>query len=275
MSKIDKNRWKKIVAASWHPGGVNAISPVIKRLTGDGKIDVVVIGHQFSENIFRSNNINYRTINSYGLRDVSVDSMAWLLKVELPDLVLTGTSVQDDKNRDVIEQTITLAAKRMGIKSLAVLDLWQNYYQRVSDIYTGERFRFLPDKIAVMDGLAKEAMIKEGFDRQKLVITGSPHFDDLGRLVSGYTLEKKETIRSAIGVPKSTYLVMYATDISADLKMLGAGFTDLDCLEILCLGITQLEEKKKKNVSLLLKKHPREKEKCFEKLFKFFRIFIA
>lgn len=264
---MDKKRQKKIVAASWHPGGVNAIAPVIKTLIKAKKTEVVAVGYQFSEKIFQQKGIGCKTIASYGLKDVSLGSMIQLLEAELPDLVLTGTGCQSEENRDIIEQTLTLAARKKDIKSLAVLDFWGNYSLRFHDIYTKETLKFLPDKIAIMDEIAQQAMLDEGFDGERLVITGNPYFDELGRLSTEYTEDKRKTTRSALGISNSAYLVTYATGIFADLRLLGWPFTDLDCVEILCLGITQLKEEKRKNVSLLLKKHPREKKERFEELF--------
>ena len=62
---------KKIVATSWHPGGANAIVPVIKLLRAEEKIEVVVIGHEFSESIFQNNNVLYKKISDYALTDIS------------------------------------------------------------------------------------------------------------------------------------------------------------------------------------------------------------
>ena len=244
---------KKIVATSWHPGGANAISPVIKALIQEGKTKVVVIGYQFSEKIFQNNGISYRTIESYGLKDVSVDSMEELLAVELPDLILTGTSAQDEKNRNVIEQTIALAAKRVGIKSLAILDFWANYSLRFNDVFTGEKFKFLPDKIAIMDEIAKETMINEGFDKTRLVITGNPDFDNLENMARNF--KEKKIIRAKIG-SKADLLIFYAANAwKKEIDELG--FWDLDNIKIVNRVFQSLSEDRKAKVDMVVKLHPR------------------
>ena len=63
----------KILATSWHPGGMNAIVPVIKRLNQQGKVNVVTVGHQYSEAILDSHGIGYKRISDYGLEDVSLE----------------------------------------------------------------------------------------------------------------------------------------------------------------------------------------------------------
>ena len=46
---------KRIFITAWHPGGTNAIVPIIKALIQQSKIDVVTIGHESSETIFKKN----------------------------------------------------------------------------------------------------------------------------------------------------------------------------------------------------------------------------
>ncbi len=253
MSEIDK---KKILATSWHPGGVNAISPVIKALIKEGKTEVVVIGHQFSEKIFQNNGIDYRTVGFYGLEDVSSDSMEKLLAVESPDFVLTGTAAQDENNRDVIEQTITLAAKRKNIKSLAVLDFWGNYSLRFSDIYTGKEFKFLPDKIAIMDSYAEKAMLEEGFQRDRLVITGSPDFDELENMAKSFTESEERKIRIKISL-NIDILVFYVANV---WKKDDYGFWDLDNLKLISEVLSELPPGFKNKVGIVTKLHPRTPE---------------
>lgn len=250
MNRIDK---KKILATSWHPGGVNAISPVIKALIQEGKTEVVVIGYQFSEKIFQDNGIGYKTIESYNLKDVSLDSMEKLLAIESPNLILTGTATQDDNNRDIIEQTITLAAKRSNIKSLSVLDFWAEYFSRFSNIYTGEKFKFLPDKIAIMDNYAKEAMLEEGFQRYKLVITGSPDFDKLRNMAESFTESEKQEIQGKIGLGVDI-LVLYVANV---FKKENFGFWDLDNLKLINEVLNELPSDLKNKVGLATKLHPR------------------
>lgn len=261
---IDKNRQKKIVAASWHPGGANAIAPVIKRLIEEGKTDVVVIGHQFSEEIFRSKGISYKTIASYGLKDVSLDSMTQLLEMESPDLVLTGTSAQDEGNRDVIEQTLTLAARKKSIKSLSVLDFWGNYSLRFNNIYTGERFKFLPDRIAIMDEVAQQAMLDEGFNKTRLILTGNPHFDDLSVKVRNFRDSEKEAIRDKVAL-YADLLLFFAGNAFRQEKE-SWGYWDLDVIRLINTVLKHLPERK---AGLAVKLHPRMPMPDFENIKKY------
>ncbi len=244
---------KKILATSWHPGGANAIVPVVKRLREEGKVDVVAIGHQYSEDIFRREGINYRAIMDYGLSDVSLGSMERVLNEENPGMVLTGTSVQDDKNREVIEQTLTLTATQRGISTLAVLDFWANYWQRFSDIYSEQRFRFLPDKVAIMDEYAKAEMLKEGFEESRLVITGNPHFDGLEAKAREFTKKDREEVRNKIGLNPNV-LGFFAGTASWKNETERFGFWDLDIIKIVNEFFQSLSNS---DYGMVAKLHPR------------------
>ncbi len=259
MDRADK---KKIVATSCHPGGTNAVSPVIKALIQEGKTEVVVIGHRFSEKIFRSNGIAYKTIGFYGLEDVSVSSMTELLDIESPDLILTGTAAQDENNRDVIEQTLTLAARRKKIRSLAVLDFWAEYSSRFSDVSTEEKFKFLPDKIAIMDRFAERAMKKEGFQGDRLVITGSPDFDKLKNMAESFTESEKCEIRRKIGLDIDI-LIFYVAGVWEKENF---GFWDIDNLKLINEALSKLPPSFKNKVGVVTKLHTRTPKEDFEKI---------
>jgi hypothetical protein len=244
---------KKVLATSWHPGGMNAILPVVNRFTADGLIDVVTIGHDHSTRLLDAHGAEYRTINDYSLRDVSLESMKALLEKEAPDLVLAGTSVQDESRRDIIEQTMVFAAKQKGICTLAVLDYWGNYSLRFTDAYAGEPFKFLPDKIAIMDKFAEKDMLKEGFSKDLLVITGNPHFDDLESKARNYSDNERQAVRKQAGL-NNELLIFYAANIwkkqSKDF-----GYWDLDNIRLINNAL-----KGQNDAKLIVKLHPRTPE---------------
>ena len=256
---------KKVLATSWHPGGANAIVPVIKKLQSDGKVNITVLGHQYSEAIYKAAGIPYNTLRTYGLKDVSEGSMAAILAQEIPDLVLTGTSVQDEENRDVIEQTITLAArkrttgkeKRRATLTLAVIDVWSKYSQRFSDLYDEKTGRhiYLPDQIAIMDEYAQNKMLAEGFNPFTLSITGNPDFDNLEELARNFTQEDIRRIREQIGL-NPTVLGFYAAGLLQ--KNVGGkknfGFWDLDCVRAISEALGRIHEDQ---ASVAVTLHPR------------------
>lgn len=241
-------RMKKVLATSWHPGGINAIVPVIKRLREDAQVDVEVLGHEYSAKILERAGLGYKTLEDYNLEGVSVDEMGELVSAVNPDVVLTGTSTQDDTDRDVLEQTVTLAARRQGVPTIAVLDFWANYARRFSDVYSGEQFKFLPDRIAIMDRYALVDMVAEGFDSSRLVVTGNPFFDNLESRARQFSGEDRQQVRDRCGVTNEL-MFFYAGNAFKNRRG-ERGYWDGDNLEA-------LDVLKDCSVDVVVKMHPR------------------
>lgn len=270
----------KVIATSWHPGGANAIIPVIKRLQNDIKVEV--IGHGFSEGVFKRAGIDYKTIGDYHINNISTNSMIQIVEKIHPQLVLTGSSIQDKDNRNVIEQTIALAARKKKIKSLSVMDWWGNLWEKFSDLYDENgrfreeiygkllppeytekdgKFKFLPDKIGVMDSSIKMAMLEEGFDENRLVITGNPFFDELIILKEGF--RDREKVRNDLKIDPKSYVIFYASQNLEYVFGDRLGYTEKTVLRELLKSIKDIPGKK---ISVLVKVHPREDKKDIENL---------
>jgi hypothetical protein len=267
--KMEATSRKKVFATSWHPGGAHAILPVIKKLAEDGSVDVVVLGHEFSEPIFSEAGIAFQTIKDFGLTDISEESMEKLLKKVSPDLVLTGTGSQEGKKNDIIEQTTMCAARKLGIASLAVLDYWANYSRRFTDERTGKKLDVLPNKIAVMDETAKLDMLKEGFPESLLVITGNPHFDNLVEKAESFTEAQKQEIRRSIGFSSGT-LFFLACNVFSQWKTIN-GYWDLDVVKLVSRALSALPAQTNTDVDIkvVVRLHPRMPEKDKQEIIEF------
>jgi hypothetical protein len=96
--------------------------------------------------------------------------------IESPDIFIAGTSAGDSPDKRIMQ----------GIgktPSLYVLDFWLNYWQRFST--PGKKdFAHLPTRICVMDDIARDEMLAEGFPKECLVVTGNPHFDHFADMVT-------------------------------------------------------------------------------------------
>lgn len=158
------------------------------------------MGYEFSEPILSKASVAFLTIKDFGVSDISLASMEKVLEQVSPNLALTGTSAQEGKANDIVEHTTTRAARKLDIASLAVLDIWQAYSQRFSDERTSQRLDILPTHIAVMDQLAYDEMVAEGFPKEVLVITGNPHFDNLFAKAQSFTELQRKEIRQKIGL---------------------------------------------------------------------------
>jgi hypothetical protein len=241
----------RILVACRHPGGANALVPVVRGLIAPG-IEVVVIGHGFSGPVFDKAGIYYKTIEDFGLSDISVSSARWLLGIILPDLVLVGTAPtsKEPMVSDVIDQTLIVAARELGIKSLAVLDYWTRYSERFSNLQSGENLIYLPDYIAIMDKIAEREMLAEGFLKEKLVITGNPYFDSLPVKAKGFTESRKQEIRKQIGLSCQTLFYFGGSVFSMEKPVMG--YWDLDIIELIARVIPNFP-----GLGVAVRLHPR------------------
>lgn len=262
---------KKIIATSWHPGGINAIVPVIKRLNQDAKAGLSVIGYEFSEKVLDSNKIAYKKIGDYGLNEISPESMDVILEKENPGMILTGTSATD---KNCIEKSIIYATKQRNIKSLAVLDFLEGNHQRFSNVPEGEKgkFKYLPDKIAIMDNLSEEVMLKEGFPKEKLAVTGNPSYDGLIMLKEKFNEEDRKKVKNDLKINLGSYLIVYASQPIEAAYGKKYGYTEKDILHDLLSSIEKLPNKEK--MSLLVNVHPRENKEDLEKIARNYKLTV-
>lgn len=96
--------------------------------------------------------------------------------VAVPDIFIAGTSAGDSPDKRIM-------CELKGTPSLYVLDFWSNYSQRFSTAGTKD-LAYLPTRICIMDNIAKEEMLAEGFPAERLVVTGNPHFDHFADAVT-------------------------------------------------------------------------------------------
>jgi len=235
----------KALFVSQDAGGTNATEPVRQELKDRGwdavRVDASAIG-------------DYADADS-------------VLFNHIPDLVVTGTSVQTQEKRNVPDQIMTAGAQVEGVPSIAVLDLWQNYVERFSDLWVkGEyspkftasrRFAFMPDKIAVMDILANNRMVEGGFDSKRLAVTGNPHFDTLPGVQSAYTEAQRQELREHFRVRDDQELYVFASQPIKTVFGNKYGFDEHDALRTYLEGLSLVGGEGERVI--LVKPHPSSK----------------
>ncbi len=133
------NSNNKFIYAAEDLGGLNAIEPLISKLGGK---------------LFRGNLTNEEIENA----------------VKEADMIVAGTSTAYES----LDKKFIRAARKLGRKSVAILDSWVNYEIRFKDAE--------PDYIFVMDELAKQDMLGAGFPEEKILVTGNPYFDKFKKI---------------------------------------------------------------------------------------------
>ncbi len=243
----------KVLAASWHPGGMNAIIPVIKRLKEEGLTEVSVLtDDNLTRESLKNKGVDYTTLIDYGLQKPNQNSAIAVLDQENPDLVLVGTSVQNGSLIPTFEKYLIAATNNLGKTSISVLDFWGDYADRFSNPETGERLSFMPTYIAIIDAIAEREMLAEGFSKNKLVITGNPHFDSLEQKAAGFKDSDRSRIRSQLGMSADSIMAFYAANAWKKESHM-RGYQDLDNLKIASSVLDDLSDK----YFFLVKLHPR------------------
>ena len=178
------------------------------------------------------------------------------MEEEKPDFVLMGSSAHSKTDKNLIFE-----AKYKSIPCVSILDTYGRYVQRVSGRKGIEKFMFMPDKICIMDNIALEEMVKLGFNKEKLVITGQSFFDNLGKLRLKHTLQDSIGTRNELGINQEDYLILFSSQhigaLAKEKPESYQGYTEVTVLRSLYENLRQL---KMKNLALLIKVHPDPRE---------------
>lgn len=253
------------------PGGANAVAPVIKLLREEKRVKIIAYAYRHAITIWKKMKLDYSPIF-----EINTEKVFQLLKENNTKLLLTGTSV----NPVELEKRFISAANTIGIPTLAILDYWSHYRARFSN---GKGLlSFLPDIIAVMDELARDEMISEGFDPNKIVITGQPSLDDLLVYKKNYSPVKGREIRNTLGIGCFEKIVLFVSQpfvdkICSDVrKPEELGFTEKSILKSLIKALENVSIRTDKKIVLIVRPHPREKIEdfiCYKS--DYFRIIVS
>jgi hypothetical protein len=242
-----------IVAVAGDAGGANSLAPVIRRLRAEGR-SVTALAYKQAVDVWRRRGVDCEALPE----DTTPGGAAERLRGAQADVFLAGTSV----NGVDLEKRFIVAARRLGIPSLAVLDFWSNYRARFADERGG--LAYLPDRIAVMDSLAREEMIAAGFEPDRLWITGQPGFDELDESRRRLTPQRRAEVREALGIVGDTAMVLFASQPIAAFYgddtdgPSHPGYTEHTVLAALVAALDRIAVGKAPAIALVVRPHPRE-----------------
>lgn len=230
-----------IIFSASDAGGANSIVPIIKEFIKSEARTMCVIGNQ-AKGIFERAEISFLDANS-----MSENELKALIEKFNPDVFVAGSSLGES-----IDKKILLWCRLHSVKSIYVLDFWANYWQRFSD--ETKNFRFLPDYICVMDNLARQEMIQEGFSAERIVVTGNPHFDHF-----------TDNIRRA---GKNSNKILFISQPLRDLCASGTieryGYDEHEVLN----DVLEAMQTALLNFQLVIRLHPKEDKNKFDAIVK-------
>jgi hypothetical protein len=234
-----------VVVVARQAGSANALRPVVEALSARGRaVKVLALGPAYEA--LKDGEVYATRVESFR------DAESVLDAVPDPGFMLTGTSlaVADDA-------LFWCWARRRSVPTLAFVDHWVNYWQRfTTDACGGAKYDAVPDKIAVIDRVARDAMIASGCPEHLLLVTGNPAFDCL---------------RSLRGVPRdetrarlapSSALVLFVSEPHSVNYPTGSpralGFTEGEVLSLTLAALEEIGSARGEKFTVAIKLHPTE-----------------
>lgn len=156
-----------IIVVARQAGTAIAFEPVI-RLLSEAKppTPLSVFAYPAAAASWRHSPFSFTPIDSFGEARGLIESLR-------PSLILTGSSLDTSDDR-----LWWLWGRKTSVPVVAFVDQWTNYWQRFSTQTTGPSWEgAVPDKIAVVDQLARSRMIDSGCPAELLLVTGTPALD--------------------------------------------------------------------------------------------------
>jgi len=227
----------KILCSASDAGGANAIVPAVKKMLAE-KVDLLCLIDNQARAVFCEAGIDFVDAQTI----LPADLYRLIEKFE-PGLFLAGTSLGKTLDKDIL-----LWIKERGLLSVYVLDFWSNYWQRFSN--EKKDFEYLPDYVCVMDNIAKEDMIGQGFPSEKIIVTGNPHFD---HFTDGIRLNRERTNQVLFVSQPLRELVERAT-------IEKYGYDEYQVLADLLLALSAAPTK----FQMVIRLHPREDRHKFD-----------
>lgn len=243
---------KRVLVASSMNAGAEVTSPVAKTLKERGAL-VHLVSYGAATSVFKQFGLPPDSIieKSGSNRDEISTHLNSEVKRILgefnPDVVLTGTQLQDADHRITLEQILWFSGRR----SVAVTDTWINYNERFSDLVPGSNReivpgttrKYLPNVITAIDRFAFDQMVALGFDPSTLAVTGNPYFEHVLTVGAGFSdSDKQALVEKPVfsSFTKGATLVVFLSD-SIETAYPDIGFTEKSVLASFIQGVVSLD----------------------------------
>lgn len=225
--------------------------PVIRLVRKGTDHKVIVLGYGLGGERFAGKGIEYIEISPIQKNDPAI------MDIYCPDLVITSATSLPE--RDMSEKHLWQIAREKGIPTLAFLDQWQNYAIRFSGPGENERLAYLPDYINCIDAVGEAEMIREGFERRRLVKFGHPYLSSLKE--SAGAIDEEE-IRQRLGVAPAQRVALFVSEAIREHYGQSRGYDQYDALRLFLEMLSEADE----DILPLIKLHPKDTVIEYERL---------
>ncbi len=201
---------RRVAAVASDPGSTNALMPVVRALAASG-VEVWVgtsgpAGAAWDRAALPA--------PATRLPDaLPLEEAAETLRGRSPDLVVTGAG---GFNR--IEHTFRLAARRLGLPGVAVLDERGRYRERFQREGTEGPTDSTPDGICAPDEDTRNEMIAQGYAPAAIHVTGQPHLEAVEGFFASLSPADLRRRRRAAGLGAGERVVAFFSESLAEAR---------------------------------------------------------
>jgi len=259
-----KGKTKRIIFVSVEPGGTNALVPVVIKLMSDKRFSVTVFAAGFAEKIYSKHNIPCINPVTSSNDKFGINDAEEILREECPSLVVAGTSL------DNIDRYFIVAAKSAHIPTMTVADQWFYYKERFQ--IKDKNIDCYPDTFCVMDENAKNEAVEEGFEIDRIEVTGNPYFDDIFMLKEAFNNEKVFEFKRSLGVREDEFLVTFASEPMENSEDDNYevrdewGYSEKTVVRELLSALKNISARRNIKICLIIKLHPLEIKSNFDRI---------
>ncbi len=257
---------KKIMVYSRDPGAANCVMPVFKLLSELPDYQIDLIGKDYALKKYADAHWPAQDLSQL-ITEINQQSVADFLKTGQYDLIFSGVG-----SSDLADRLIWRSAQQLQIPTVVILDQWLNYRSRFSldpaKTDPGQADLIIPDKICVMDELAKAEMIREGFDPKILVVTGQPYFETVPVRQLALGEEGKRKTIETLNLSEESFKIIFVSEpIKEFYPDDYLGYNQLTILKKLIAAVEGIiKEYQRLKVDLVIKLHPRNNPAIFNDL---------
>jgi hypothetical protein len=264
---------KRILVAASMNAGAEVLAPLVKRLGATENAITRVLSYRAATRSFKAMGIEpYKELET-----ASMNKCKRAFNAFKPTTLVTGTQVQDKDHPVTLEQMLWFVARKRNIKSIAVLDTWDNYIERFSDLVPSTdgnkltikkrtELKHLPTQIAIMDEFAKKEMLRLGFSEDVLAVTGSPYFEHVLTEAEKLTPEtRKQLLEKPVFslFDKDGKLIVFMSD-NIEGFYPDIGYTEKSVLQSFLKSMDVLAERTGIKLNILVRPHPFRNENAKE-----------
>ncbi len=173
----------------------------------------------------------------------NLDTMVeeWIVEIK-PDVVLSGLTGPLDR----LDFAMQRAAKKRGIKTVAVLDSWTRLSERLSDPDRDSPQAYLPDKYGIPDFTTALEYANLGVDKSHLQLVGHPLHNDLKRMIQQWRLIRDRSRRWMEVDPNMDLVVFFSEPLADQIEdgiIPNPGYNEFDALNTTASGLARLYRK--------------------------------